>query len=242
MLAELARRRSARWIVDDRRAVEERVAGISDEAALVARAATSSRRLARRRRERLLDEDVLAGLERRRGRARSASRPASRSRPRRSSVVGEDVVEVASSPRRPGSGARSCSSALRSQVADRDDLGVRRARRGCGRGSGPSSRARRRRRGRGRAHRGRLPLPEELRTGVRQEQPEVEAERPAARVGDVHLERLAERRVRARRHLPEAGDARRARGSARSGAARSARSRTGCTAAGRRATCRRAAR
>ena len=63
-----------------------------------------------------------------------------------------------------------------------------------------------------------------------------------AGVGDVHVERLAERRVRAGGHLPETGHARPGRGSARSGAARSARSRTGCTAAGRRATCRRAAR
>ena len=53
---------------------------------------------------------------------------------------------------------------------------------------------------------GRLPLAEE---GKRrsEEEPEIEAERPSAHVGDVHLERLAEGRVGARGHLPQPGQA-----------------------------------
>ena len=42
-----------------------------------------------------------------------------------------------------------------------------------------------------------------------EEDPEVETERPAAGIRDVHVERLGERRPGPRRHLPEPGDARR---------------------------------
>ena len=42
---------------------------------------------------------------------------------------------------------------------------------------------------------------------MRRRRLEIEADRPAAHVGDVHLERLAEGRVRPRRHLPQTRDA-----------------------------------
>ena len=95
---------------------------------------------------------------------------------------------------------------------------------GCGRGSAPSSRARRRRSG-PRRHAVAFRCREHLQRRAAEE-PQVEAERPAARVGDVHVERLAERRVRACGDLPEPGDARPGRGSARSGGARRARPRS----------------
>ena len=50
-------------------------------------------------------------------------------------------------------------------------------------------------------------LAQDLQRRLAQE-PEIEPERPAPRVADVHVERLAERRVRPRGHLPQAGDAR----------------------------------
>ena len=94
-------------------------------------------------RRRLLDEDVLARLERAAWRARSASAPASRSRPRRAS-------------RRPSISSK-LAVALRVRIAARERVEAladrrrrsrrgRRARRSCARGSAPSSRARRRRR------------------------------------------------------------------------------------------------
>ena len=83
------------------------------------------------------------------------------------------------------------------------------------RGSAPSSRGRRRRseRAAGFALCDLPPNPHAVsplrssERGVRAEQTQIEAERPAAHVGDVEVERLAEGRPRSRRHLPESGQA-----------------------------------
>ena len=132
----------------------------------------------------------------------------------------------------PGDRAR----ALLVGVADGDDLRLRELVEVADEVRPPVARGRPRRRARvrpGEAQRSSgwiMPLPPLSAASCErrlEEQPEVEAERPAADVGDVHVERLAERRARPRRDLPEPRDARRARGSARSGAAGSARSRTG---------------
>ena len=139
-------------------------------------------------------------------RARSGSRRASRSRPHRASRRAA-ALRSASCTRPPGSGGRCGSSALwragrrlrelggsgvgevagevRAPVAEPDDADANGS--PSPRSSGASAVSRRRSSGE------RRPA----------EQAQVETERPAAGVGDVEVERLAERRVRAGRHLPE---------------------------------------
>ena len=120
--ARRARRASiSSRITSHRRAVEERVAGHEHEPALVGELDQLAR-LRGRGGERLLDEHVLAGLERAQPRARSASRPASRSRPRRSSRP-RGCRRSWSCRGRPGSGARS-RRAARGRVADAGELGL----------------------------------------------------------------------------------------------------------------------
>ncbi len=88
-------------------------------------------------------------------------------------------------------------------VADRDDLRAFELVEDSARGSGPSSRARRLLREP--VSCGRVPLAEKRKWRA-QEELEVQTDRPSTHVGDVHLERLAECRVRSSRHLPEAGE------------------------------------
>src|SRR5439155_26155029 len=80
------------------------------------------------------------------------------------------------------------------------------ARAGCGRGSVPSSRARLRQRGGAPSSCRRRPLAQDLERRAR-EQPQVEAERPATRIRDVHVERFSESYARAGRQLPQTCEA-----------------------------------
>src|SRR5262249_49414854 len=85
-----------------------------------------------------------------------------------------------------------------------------RRRGGSGRGWGPSNRGRRRRTAAARegirSSGSSVSLSKDL-EGRAEHQEQVEAERPVPRIRDVEVERLAERRMGARRDLPEAGDA-----------------------------------
>ena len=105
------------------------------------------RGLFRARRQRLLDEDVLAELRAPATRARNGSTPESRSQPPRPGRRRERRGTTSSS-RPPGTGAETAPAA-RSAGRRSGRPRPRPSRRGCGAGSGPSSRARRRRRERG---------------------------------------------------------------------------------------------
>ena len=171
----------------DGRAVEERMPRHQHDAG-VRREPDQAHRLAGRGRERLLDEDVLAGGERRGGEL-EVGRHRRRDHDGLDIVVLEDLVEAFAHPGggiAPAELLEPCGVG----VADRDELEARAARRDCGRGSGPSSRGRRRRCGRANGS-CRAPQPEELQRGLEQEL-QVEVEAPATGVGDVHVERLGE--------------------------------------------------
>ena len=198
-LAELAASRSARGSRSP--AGCRGTCGPASARGRARRRARSARSASSRgRRERLLDEDVLAGVERRARERDSASRPASRSRPRRR----RRRRATSSNERRGRDGRiaprRSCSSASVAQVADHDELGVRQLVEVADEVRAPVAEADdrdarpARSAGQLRAHARRRPLRRRTASGVRQSRREVEAERPAARVGDVHVERLAEGR------------------------------------------------
>ncbi len=193
------------------------MAGHEDEPALVGEADQLERPRPRRRRAASRRRRACRPRAPRR-RARSASRPAWRSRRRRRPDPRARRSKLGRRRRPPGSAARSspAAPARRSQTTTTSASSGTRG--GCGRGSGPSSRGRRRRPQRTRSRR--VPL-------VRPEQHAAASAAGARGRGratscarrHVHVERLAERRVGARGHLPEAGHARPGRGSARSGAA-----------------------
>ena len=75
-----------------------------------------------------------------------------------------------------------------------------------------------------------------------QQDREIEEDAPALQVEEVEAHQLVEVQLGAARHLPEAGDARAAPGSACGASPRGGRSRAAAAAAGRPSTCRRAAR
>ena len=156
-----------------------------------------------------------------RARARGASRPASRSRRPRSSGSASTSSKLVVADRRDSAGDRRAPPGRGRRPRDLAPG----ARAGCGRGSAPSSRARRR----PTAHGRRLGVPALHQpasrcgapTGVRRSR-QVEAERPAAHVRDVEVERLANVEC-ARASTCQSPVIPAGRGSARSGAARRAR-------------------
>ena len=242
-LAELAARRSARWIDDDRRAVEERVARHQHEPASAreprsARAASSDDAG-----ERLLDEHVLAGL---RARAAASSKcvetgvaiataSTSASASTSSSCVVRGPPGSGARSRRAGSlraGRRSTTTSalvelgevadeIRAPVAETDDgdahgtVPARVTASPFAAGGAAAASCRRSARSSPSDQLARVS------TSISSASPKVERARA----------------VTCQRPVMPAGTR-----SARSGEARSAPSRTGCRAAGRRATCRRAGR
>ena len=146
---------------DDRRAVEERVSGHDHEPALVGEADQLDA-LVRGSGERLLDEDVLAGLECCACRVGNASTPASRW-PQRRRCRSPGCPRSARSLGRLRTGAGRAPGGRRRSRRPRRPRSTR-ALEDSGRGSGPSTRARRPLRGR--RSRGRLPLAEERERGA----------------------------------------------------------------------------
>ena len=230
-----------------RRAVEERVAGHSTRPFASATLDQLARLLGRRR-ERLLDEDVLAGLERRH-RERVVGRDGRRDRDRLDRLV------AAARPRsrvvQANAGVAPCErlERLRPRGRRRRRARSRRRRRGCERGSGPSSRGRRRRCADRRRRREPARLPPSAGLPLSEDQRAVSAAAAGGRARATSRGRTRRRGRAPRRRSSapaprpaRARSARPGRGSARSGAARRARARTGSAGAGRRATCRRAGR